>query len=123
VLHEPLVRAQDDVIGVVAGLLVAELRLDQQPVGVLEGGLLDVLVGPMGGVAGLEADDSLPVPVVEQDPGLLGQQVVVVVAMFLEELDRPADEELVAVVEVRDAGVVAVGRAKTLAAVSSSLYL
>jgi len=33
---------------------------------------------------------------------------VIVVAVFLEEFDRPPDEELVPVVEIGDAGVVAV---------------
>jgi hypothetical protein len=76
VFDEGVVPLEDGSVGVVAGLLPAQLGVDEQAVRALECGLLDVLVAPMGGVTGLEAGDRLPAAVVEEHPRLRGRETV-----------------------------------------------
>src|SRR3954467_6344035 len=65
VLHQDLVAAHPRLGGDVAGLGLADQGMDHQAVGDLEGGLGDVLVRTVDGVAGLEGDDPLPAAVLE----------------------------------------------------------
>ena len=73
-----LVGGQDDLVLEVALLLPADDGVDEQAVGEGQGGLLDVFVADVGGVARLEADDRPPALGFEQDPGLLGRELVAV---------------------------------------------
>lgn len=57
VLNQRLIAFDDGIVGVVAGLLLADFHLDVQPVDVFQCRFLEVLVGPVGDVSGLEADD------------------------------------------------------------------
>src|SRR5215203_2975373 len=59
-LQDRLVGAHPDVGRDVRGAGLANERVQEQPVDYLEGALLDVLVGAVHGVAGLETDDALP---------------------------------------------------------------
>src|SRR5215210_81361 len=60
VLHQDLVAAHPHVGGDVAGLGLADQRVDEEAVGDLEGALGQVLVRSVDRVAGLEGDDALP---------------------------------------------------------------
>ena len=65
ILHQDFVAAHANVGRDVAGLRLADQRVDEQSVTGLERGLGQVLVGPVDRVTGLEGDDLLPATVGE----------------------------------------------------------
>lgn len=75
VLHQDLVALHANVGRDVAGLRLADERVDEQPVAGLGSGLGQVLVGAVDRVAGLEGDDLLPAAVRELLPRLCGVRV------------------------------------------------
>ena len=88
--------------------------MEQQPVDDLQGRLLDVLVGPVHGVARLEPDDGAPVPLGEGGAGLgrvlpVGPQHLLQL-LALDDGDRAAHEQVVLPVDGGDARVVLVIR-------------
>ena len=82
--------------------------MQQQAVDGLQRALLDVLVGAVHGVAGLEADDRLPAALGEGGARLLRVAAVLEelgVLLALEQTDRAAEQHLVLGVDGGDAGV------------------
>ena len=74
-VHQDLVAAHPHVRGDVARLGLADQGVQEEPVGDLQRGLGQVLVGAVDRVPGLEGDDPLPAPVGERLLRLLGRQV------------------------------------------------
>ncbi len=114
VLHQHLVAAHPHVGGDVAGLGLADQRVDEEPVAGLQRGLGQVLVGAVDRVAGLEGDDLLPAARLEV--GLvLGRRLVaahegLLVVGQRVDLDRAGEHPVALLVDRGDAGVGLVGR-------------
>ena len=113
VLHQHLVAAHPHVGGDVAGLGLADQRVDEEPVAGLQRGLGQVLVGAVDRVAGLEGDDPLPAALLEV--GLvLGRRLVaahegLLVVGQRVDLDRAGDAAVALLVDRGDARVLLVG--------------
>ena len=118
VLHQHLVAAHPHVGGDVAGLGLADQRVDEEPVAGLQRRLGQVLVGAVDRVAGLEGDD--PLPAARLEVGLvLGRRLVaahegLLVVGQRVDLDRAGDAAAALLVDRGDAGVLLVGGAVDL---------
>src|SRR6187551_1972026 len=114
-LHQHLVAAHPHVSGDIAGLGLADQRVDEEAVAGLQRSLGQVLVGAMDRVAGLESDDLLPAARLEV--GLvLGRRLVaphegILVIWQRVDLDRAADTAAALLVNRGDPGVGLVGGA------------
>src|SRR5215207_5656009 len=116
-----VITLQDDLVALhpyrsrdVVGLRLADQRVEEEPVHGLQSALLDVLVGAVDGVPGLEADHPSPALLGEELPELVRLVVVAgerpVVRLLLQERHLPAQEHLSLAVEGTYAGVLQVGR-------------
>ena len=127
VVHQHLVAAHAHVGGDVAGLGLADQRVDEEPVAGLQGGLGQVLVGAVDRVAGLEGDDPLPAALLERPARLLRGQIaahegVLVVGQGVG-LDRAGDTAVALLVDGGDAGVGVVGGAVDLLGLAAAVAL
>ncbi len=108
-LNEDLVAAEPDLGGDVVKLRLPHQRVDQEPVHQLQGTLLDVLVGPVDGVPGLEPHHGPPAPLLENGPGFKGIEFIGLEALEQrrpsEKAHLPSQKGIAPPVKILDAGV------------------
>ncbi len=79
--------------------------MEEEAIHDLQGALLDVFVGPVDRVSGLEAHDGSPSLAPESLPGLLGGQIVKIIGRIMgscQESDRTGQEDISLSVEGPD---------------------